>query len=38
MRWLALANYVRCNSFPEERRKEAVACYSLVFVECSYDQ
>src|SRR5215216_2381008 len=26
MRWFVLANYVRCNSFPEERRKEAVAC------------
>jgi hypothetical protein len=21
-----LANYVRCNSFPEERRKDSVAC------------
>ena len=26
MRWLVLANYVRGNSYPEERRKESVAC------------
>jgi hypothetical protein len=26
MRWLVLATYVRRNSFPEERRKESVAC------------
>jgi hypothetical protein len=29
MRWLVLANYVRRNSFPEERRKESVACTTL---------
>jgi hypothetical protein len=29
MRWLALANYVRRNSFPEEGRKESVACTTL---------
>jgi hypothetical protein len=29
MRWLVLANYVRRNSFPEERRKEPVACTTL---------
>jgi hypothetical protein len=26
MRWLVFPNYVRSNSFPEEQRKESVAC------------
>ena len=26
MGWLVLANYVRCNSFPEERRRESGVC------------